>query len=164
MTIPIPRCSAILLALAASVAAAPGQELAVSGAVLGPAGGGLQGARVELQRLLPAHRLAALQLAGEAAPQVLAQTRSDRDGSYRLAAPGPGFFKVVVRHPEILPAGHELSPLLDDRQLADLAVQRRSELLTRVVDAQRRPVAGLTLAVRGGSGDTVSRRVQSLLT
>ena len=122
----------------------------VAGRVL-DRGGGLAAATVELQPLLAAHRLAERQLRGDLAPQVSARTRTDPDGFYSLAAPAAGFWKVVVRHPEYLPASHDLSPLLADRDLPDLALQRRSELVARLLDEDGEPIAGALLTVRGWS-------------
>ncbi len=140
------RCAATLL-LGAAVAAA--QEIEVAGRVFDPRGDGLRSARVELRPLEPAHRRAELQLAGEIQPPAVTRTRTDRRGRFRLAAPAAGFWSVVVRHPEYLPAVQYLSPLLADRELADLEPRRRSELAARLTDGDGQPIAGASLVVAG---------------
>ncbi len=128
----------------------------VSGQVHDPRGEPLAGVTVELEVLLPAHQLAVQQLearlrAYEFAPNVATAGRSDRDGGFHLTAPRPGFWRIVVRHPEYLPASFDLSPLLADRRLPDLTLQRRSELVTRWIDEDGEPVSDLRFTARGWS-------------
>ncbi len=145
-SIPCTIVSALILG-AAAVAAQP---LEISGSVLTPDGDPLATATVELRPLLPMHELAELQLAGEPGPAVVRRTRTDRDGEFRLDAPA-GFWTLAVRHPDHLPAAHELSPLLVSRRLGDLHLPRRSELAARLADDEDRPIAGVALWVAGWS-------------
>ncbi|MCP3956259.1 MAG: carboxypeptidase regulatory-like domain-containing protein [bacterium] len=130
---------------------APAQQLEVTGAVLDHRGGGLAKARVELLSLLPPHRLAELQLAGTPLPAAVASALTDADGRFRLAAPEAGFWQVRVAHDEYLAAIHDLVPLRADRTLPDLALQLRSDLAVRLLDAEGSALAGVTLAARGWS-------------
>ncbi len=60
------RCSGLLAALLILAGTAPAQNLTVSGTVVTPRGDrGVAGATVELEELLPPHRLAERQLAGD---------------------------------------------------------------------------------------------------
>ncbi len=135
--------------LGAAVAAA--QEIEVAGRVLDPRGDGLGSVRLELRPLEPTHRRAELQLAGELYPPAVTRTSTDRRGRFHLSAPAAGFWTVVVHHPEYLPAAQDLSPLLADRELADLELRRRSERAARLVDGDGEPIAGATLVVAGWS-------------
>ncbi len=129
----------------------PVAALDIRGQVSGPHAEPIAGATVELETLLPAHLLAARQLAGDFAPDVVATRQTSQDGAFLLAAPTPGFWRIVVRHPEYLPASFDLSPLVSDFRLPDLALQRRSELVTRWLDADDQPLAGLHFVARGWS-------------
>ncbi|MEM7586653.1 MAG: carboxypeptidase-like regulatory domain-containing protein [Acidobacteriota bacterium] len=123
----------------------------VSGHVLAPDGEPLAEARVELEVLLPADQLAERQLSGELTPDLVARARTDRDGGFSLEAPQPGFWRVVVRHPEYLPANFDLSPLLADRRLPGLTLQRRSELVAWWLTDDDQPLADVHFAARGWS-------------
>ena len=151
MSIPTVRQLIILAVLLVS-SAAFGVEIEITGSVLGRSGG-LAEARVEIQPLLPVAELAAQQLAGQAEPTAVAHTRTDRDGVFRLAAPGPGFWRIIVRHADYLPARYDLSPLVASRTLVALEMQRRSELIARVTDDAGVPLAGVSLVARGWSGE-----------
>ncbi len=136
---------------ALSLSAVAAQDLEVAGSVSDPRGAGLTGATVELRPLLPAYRLAELQLAARPGPQAVKRTRTDRDGEFRFHAPAAGFWTVAVRHPDYLPAANDLSPLLASRALGDLRMQRRSELAARLTDDQERPIGGVALWIAGWS-------------
>ncbi len=135
--------------LTAGFAAA--QQLEVSGRVLDPRGAGLSEAAVELRPLLPAHRLAELQLAGTLRPEPVTRSRTDLGGEFVIAAPAAGFWTVVVRHPNHLPARRDLTPLLTARRLADVELPRRSELAARLAGAGGEPLPGVTLLAAGWS-------------
>ncbi len=138
-------------ALALGAAAAAARALEISGSISDSRGAGLGGATVELRPLLPAHRLAELQLSGQPGPRAVQRSRTDSDGEFHLDAPAAGFWTVVVRHSDYLPAAHDLSPLMTGRTLGGLLMQRRSELAARLADDEDRPVAGVALWIAGWS-------------
>lgn len=149
MSIATVRQLTVLAALLHGAAAA-GLELEISGRLHGREGG-LAEARVELRPLETVAELAARQLAGEPEPPPSAATRSGRDGELVLRAPAEGFWRVVVRHPDYLPARYDLGPLLRSVELPDLELQRFSELIVRVTDGDGEPVPGVALTARGWS-------------
>ena len=141
-----------LVATLIQPASAIAQDLEISGTVVTRRGdAGVARAAVELEPLLPPHRLAELQLAGEPRPAAVRRARTDRFGHFQLDAPAAGFWRLVVRHSEYLPAAVDLGPFLVSRALGELRMQRRSELAARVVDGEGRPVAGATLVTVGWS-------------
>ncbi len=144
-SIPCTIVSALILG-----AAAAAQPLEISGSVQSANGDPLAATTVELRSLLPVHERARRQLAGEPEPAAVKRTRTDRDGEYRLDAVA-GFWTLVVRHRDHLPAAHDLSPLLVSRRLGDLRLLRRSELAARLADDEGRPIAGVALWVGGWS-------------
>ncbi len=149
-----------MLVLAAGAAAAqPFAPLEITGRVLDPRGAGLPAA-VELRPLEPAYRQAERQLAGEPRPEPVRRSRADSGGEFLIAAPAAGFWTLVVRHPDYLPARTDLSPLLTGRRLPDLELPRRSELAARMTDGDGRPLAGVTLRVAGWSAEWQAAKEQ----
>lgn len=133
--------------------AAPAREIEVTGRILASDGTGLRGASLELQPLLDPWQLARRQLRGDFEPEIVATGRSRQGGAFRIVAPEPGLWKLVVRHPRHLPAAHELKPLLDDRQLPDVELTPREGIDVRVVDPAGDPVPGLRIFVHGRPAD-----------
>ncbi|MCP4663420.1 MAG: DUF4198 domain-containing protein, partial [bacterium] len=117
----------------------------VTGRVLAGNGQALAGAEVELLPLLPPHENARRLLA-RSLPEAIATARSDREGRFRVAAPQPGMWRIVVRHPAHLAMTCHLRPLLYDRALPEVQLLDRSQRSFKVVDEQGQPVAGLFLA------------------
>lgn len=107
----------------------------VSGTVSGVVG--VAGARVSLVPVQASHAWGAMVLSGRAYPEPAAQTGTDASGRYRLAAPSPGLWVVVVEAPGRVPV-----------QSADLALLEPTELPPVVPPKD----AGAPLDVKGPAG------------
>ena len=123
------------LALSSSLSATP---LHVTGRVLDlHQGSGLAGARVEL---FPAYE-------GKTAPAPLASARTDQDGTFEIAAPESGCFRLLVRAEGHLPMEHPLVPLVEDRELPEAGLNSSQPLEVRMVGPDGQPVAGVTVRI-----------------
>ncbi len=140
------------LVVASSLAAAssPAQELTLHGRVRGSEAGPLAGAVVELTPALPWHTRGILHFEGAPGPPLGAVSRSAEDGSFEIAVPRPGPWRVLIRHPDHMPRAteHGLLPLLVSRTLPEVTLAPKQHRRVRVLRGGR-PVSGLDLAVTG---------------
>lgn len=140
------------LLFAPGLAASSSGPIPVSGQVLGPGSVPLAGARV---LLVPVPSLAAssrLELEGKAdlAPAVSVST--DADGSFLLAAPEPGMWKVVVEARGMVSREKQLLPLIEETELPALQLERDAGLEVRVVGPDGGALPGARVQVRGSRG------------
>ncbi|MCP3964698.1 MAG: carboxypeptidase regulatory-like domain-containing protein [bacterium] len=137
------------LAAAALSAVATAREIEISGQLVTATGEGLANATIELLPLEDPWQIARDQLRGDLEPRPAVSARCRRDGTFQLAAPARGMWKLVARHPGRLTAARELRPLLEGRELPPVVLLPRSEIAVRVTDAAGQPVAGLRLLADG---------------
>ena len=142
----------LLLALPTLLMAA---DIPVLGTVLGPGGEAISKAEVRLEPIPPTYERAVLRLAGKAGPEPVGRTRTGVDGTFQIAAPEAGMWKVVVSAPGMLSAEHRLIPLVEETVLPAVEMTPAADLEVRLVDAQGKPrpgaVGAYTLGIRGDS-------------
>ncbi len=117
-------------------------EIEIQGRVLNPASAPLPKIEVVLSELPSPLELGPLIAAGKTHPPPTAITRTDENGRFRLAAPRPGMWTVIVRGEGFLPVEHPLQPLLEPADLGTLILRRAADRKLRIVDAGGRPVVG----------------------
>lgn len=140
------------LTFAASAAAAP---LRLSGRILPPVPADL---RIELDPAIPSTADEIRRFTGPAAPP-LATARPRPDGSFEIAAPEPGLFRVTLRAAGFVPLVQTEIPLVmlaPGTELPPAALQRDSALDVRVEGPDGHPASGVSLcAVVGSAGEPV---------
>lgn len=139
-------------------ASADARELEIRGRVLTEGGHPLAEAELLLLPHSDVAKLAALQREGRFEPAPAVRARSAADGTFRLLAPEPGFWKLIARHPAHLDAAAYLIPLIDDTELAPVELPARREMAVRVAAADGSPVAGARVLGRGESAEWTARR------
>ena len=120
----------------------------ISGRLVAPAGtphSVIAEARVELRPAGLDYQAARRQLAGEAPAPPLAAVRPAPDGSFTLAAPRPGCYRVAVEAAGMLPLETVLAPLLEDTQLLPAVLTLAGRLTMRAVGPDGQPVPGVQL-------------------
>jgi hypothetical protein len=131
----------VLLSLPFALAAQP---LQVTGRAVDDQDQGLAGARVELLPAQEGYADAVRRLKKEPGPAPLATAVTDTEGRFRIAAPGPGCFRLVVRADGHLSMEYPLAPLVEDRELPAVLLQERASLEIRIVGADGRPLPGIS--------------------
>lgn len=146
-----PSAAHLFLALALALAPAVAAQV-VTGSVSAPGIAALDTVRVELRALSTPFERVRTWAPGqeESAPLVVA--RPLPDGAFRLVAPAPGMYRVVVRAPGRVSMRYLLSPLLDDLELAAVELPVEGTARVRVVGPEASPIAGARLRVRWGRG------------
>ncbi|HET9227505.1 MAG TPA: carboxypeptidase regulatory-like domain-containing protein, partial [Thermoanaerobaculia bacterium] len=139
----------LLLLTPALSAAAP---VAVTGAVSGPGGSPVQGARALLLPLVNATEAARLEMDGKADPEPVATAAVAADGTFRLQAPSAGMWKVAVQAQGTVPQEILLQPLLEETELPALKLESDAKLQVRVAGPDGKPLAG----VRVRAGEVVA--------
>lgn len=112
-----------------------------------PIGGQISGtvpkdARALLIPLGPQDQAASLELEGKADPAPVASVPVSADGAFRLEAPEPGMWKVLVQAAGFVPREHSLLPLVEETELAAVKLERDAKLEVRVTGPDGRPLAG----------------------
>lgn len=133
---------ALLVALTPALAAPPRPPIPVTGLVHGPGGSPLEGARTSLVRVLPSAELGRLALEAKVDPEPAASATTRADGTFRLEAPEPGMWKVVVQAPGLVPREAELLPLLEATELPAVKLEKDAGLEVRVTGPDGAPAAG----------------------
>lgn len=136
------RAGILLLPFVLLAAPAPAATIPVSGLVQGPGGSPLENARASLVRVPPAVEQARLELEGKVDPEPAASAATRADGTFRLEAPEPGMWKVVVQAPGLVPREAELLPLLEEIELPAVKLEKDAGLEVRVAGPDGAPVAG----------------------
>lgn len=99
--------------------------------------------RIELVPLFPSRAAAERRLAGEV-PEPLAVARPDAAGAFELLAPGPGFYRAIVRTEGWETRCLDLAPLLEPATLPPIAPSpKRKTNVARLVGPGGRPLAGV---------------------
>jgi hypothetical protein len=140
------RCRArllpfFLLASFSPVFAAP-PTIGVGGVVQGPGGSPLEGARALLVPMPSTAAQTRLELEGKVDPEPAASVATRADGTFRLEAPEPGLWKVVVQAPGLVPQEVELQPLLEETELPAVKLEKDAGLEVRVTGPDGAPAAG----------------------
>jgi uncharacterized GH25 family protein/protocatechuate 3,4-dioxygenase beta subunit len=144
---------ALLIGLAPALAATPVTSVTsvtsvtVSGLVQGPGGSPLEGARALLVPIPSNAALARLELEGKADPEPASSVATRADGTFRLEAPEPGLWKVVVQAPGLVPREIELVPLLEETELPVVKLEKDAGLEVRVAGPDGNPAAGARVRI-----------------
>ncbi len=148
------RALSLTLLLFALPAVAPA-GIPIVGQVLGPDGEPEARVGVRLEPIPPTYERAVLRLEGQPGPEPAVRTRTRADGTFELATPEAGMWKVVVSAPGMLTAEFRLVPLVDAAVLPAVKLVPAADLEVRLVDAEGKPRPGAVGAVilgGGGSG------------
>src|SRR5215210_13367 len=117
----------------------------IRGRVLDSSGAALAKARVRLVPLASAQAAGRLELEGKEEPEAVASAESGADGGFRLDAPQPGMWKVVVgggSGDRLVSQEAWAAPLTGDLDLPAVRLPRDAGLTVRVVGPDGRPVPG----------------------
>ena len=129
-------------------------DIPIVGQVLGPGGEPRAKTEVCLEQVPPTYERAKSRLEGRAGPEPAACARTGADGTFELAAPEAGMWKVVVAAPGVLTAEHRLIGLVEAAVLPALKLTPAADLEVRMVDAEGKPLSGRIGAVAlGARGD-----------
>lgn len=115
----------------------------MSGQVSRPADIPLEKGRVLLVRVEPETEQGRMELEGKTGPEPTATASIRPDGSFRLEAPEPGMWKVVVEVPGLVPREIRLFPLLEEAALPAVRLERDTRLEVRVVGSGGTPLPGV---------------------
>ncbi|MCP4653935.1 MAG: carboxypeptidase regulatory-like domain-containing protein [bacterium] len=128
--------------LAATLAGSPlAAEIPIRGRVVDEDAAALAGATVELLGAWSAFERDLRTLSGEREP-VLRTVRSEADGSFTIAAPEPGGYRLRVKKRGHLTMGRIVAPLVEGVDLKTVELPLKQRLLLRVADAEGTAVAG----------------------
>ncbi|HYG65146.1 MAG TPA: hypothetical protein VEL74_21375 [Thermoanaerobaculia bacterium] len=146
-----PLVMAACLALQAWSSPAAAQPVRITGRV-SPAE-----ARIELH---PAHRTFEERLRGLTGgpePASLATAAPRPDGTFEIAAPGPGFYRIVLNAEGLVPLERFLSPLLEPAALAPARLTRGAPLEVQVLGPAGTPEKGIEVRASGSAAPVVGR-------
>ena len=133
-----------LALLALPLAAAAAEPIRVTGRVLAMDGeSGKAGARVELFPAYEDHAAALRRLNEKVEPAPLATARSGADGSFEIAAPESGGFRVMVQAKGHLPMEIPFLLLTEDADLPETYLPPGQPLEVRTVGPDGQPLAGI---------------------
>jgi uncharacterized GH25 family protein len=136
----------LLVSLTTGLAAPPARTtiatIPVTGVVQGPGGSPLEGARASLVRVPTAMELGRLALDAKVDPEPVASVTTRADGTFRLEAPEPGMWKVVVQAPGLVPQEAELLPLVEETELPVVKLEKDAGLEVRVAGPDGAPAVG----------------------
>lgn len=125
----VPRADAAPVPVSGRVVDATGKAVAKAVVTLAPPRTGF------------AERLEAVSPAAPAAPA--AQTVTDAGGGFRFAAPAEGMWVLGVTAPGFAVAELELFPLLEERDVDNLQLEKDEPLAVRVLGPDGKPLAGV---------------------
>ncbi|MFL6203072.1 MAG: carboxypeptidase regulatory-like domain-containing protein [Thermoanaerobaculia bacterium] len=135
------RATAFLILLLASPAfPAP---VPVGGQVSPP----VKDARALLIPLVSELEAGKLDLQGKADPEPVASAAVAADGSFRLEAPEPGMYRVLVQAPGFVPRELALQPLLEETDLPAVELEKDARIEVRVAGADGKPVQGARVRI-----------------
>ncbi|MCP3962921.1 MAG: carboxypeptidase regulatory-like domain-containing protein [bacterium] len=147
----------LLIALPAILPAEvlPAEDMSIVGRVLGPDGEPPKKTEVWLEPIPSTHERARLRLEGRPGPEAVARTRPGADGSFELAAPEAGMWKVVVSAPGLLTMECRLIPLVEAAVVPTVELTPVADLEVKLIDAEGKPRPGMvgafTLGIRNES-------------
>jgi hypothetical protein len=114
----------------------------IEGRASGPGGTPLRDGRALLIRIASDFEAGRLEIAGKADPDPAASVPVAADGTFRLEAPEPGLWKVIVQSPGLVPQEHRLVPLVEETDLPAVRLETDRKLEVRVAGPDGRPLAG----------------------
>jgi protocatechuate 3,4-dioxygenase beta subunit len=88
-----------------------------------------------------------LELEGKADPEPVASAAVAADGSFRLEAPEPGMYRVMVQAPGFVPREKQLAPLLEETDLPAVELEKDVRVEVRVTGADGKPVQGARVRI-----------------
>lgn len=135
------RARALLILLLSSPALAA--TIPIGGQVYPP----VKDARALLIPLISESEAGDLELAGKADPEPVASAAVAADGSFRLEAPEPGMYRVMVQAPGFVPRERQLTPLLEDIDLPPVELEKDVRVEVRVAGADGKPVQGARVRI-----------------
>ena len=144
------RVMTLTLLLFALPVVAPAAGIPVAGQVFGPDGEPRPRAEVHLEPIPPTYERARLRRLGRPGPDPVQRTRTGADGTFELAAPEAGMWKVVVVAAGLLTAEYRLIPLVEAADLPDVELTPAADLEVRLVDVEGKPLPGAVGAVTLG--------------
>ncbi len=130
----------ILLLLASPALAAP---IPIGGQV-SPSVKDARALLIPLASVIEAGRL---ELEGKADPEPVASVAVAADGSFRLQAPEPGMYRVMIQAPGFVPRERRLAPLLEETDLPAVELKKDVRLEVRVTGADGKPVQGARVRI-----------------
>ncbi len=122
--------------------ALPAAGIPILGQILGPDGKPRAKAEVRLESIPPTYERARLRLEGQPGPDPVARTRTGTDGTFELAAPEAGMWKVVVSAPGVLTTERRLITLVEETALPPVRLAPAADLMVRLVDSKGKPRPG----------------------
>jgi protocatechuate 3,4-dioxygenase beta subunit len=131
-----------LAALPLIATPALGQTIPLTGLVTDSDGRPVAEARVLLFEQEDAYAEASRLLEGRLEPEPAATAATDEAGRYRLAAPGPGMWRLAVRAAGHVPVDFFLTPLVEPIDLPTARLERDLPLTLRLSASDGSPVAG----------------------
>jgi Carboxypeptidase regulatory-like domain len=141
-------------------------EIRITGRVLmpGAAAPAVAAARVELGPAVDDYAVAKSRLAGAPAAAPLAATHPSADGSFALAVPRPGCYRLTVSADGYVPLRFPLIPLVEDRELPAARLQAASVSTIEARGEGGEPLPGVQVGVwrregelSGGRWDVANR-------
>lgn len=138
--------AAAFAVLLAAAAALPAQPVGVRGRILlTPGSAPLAGARAELFAAVDPYASALRRLETGAEDTPLASAAAGPAGAFRLAAPAPDCYRLVVRAEGYVPVQRLLSPLVEPEVLPPARPRKASPLRVTVLGPDGRPAPGIDL-------------------
>jgi protocatechuate 3,4-dioxygenase beta subunit len=123
--------------------AAPALAIPIGGQVSPP----VKDARALLIPLVSEVEAGKLALAGKADPEPVASVAVASDGSFRLEAPEPGMYRVIVQAPGYVPREFPLRPLLEEVDLPAVELEKDARIEVRVTRADGHPIPGALVRI-----------------
>ena len=120
-----------------------GAQPLVTGSVGETGGHPLAEAQVTLVQTPDIHAAGLARLRGESPWVVRAEASTDGEGRFRLLAPEPGIFRVVVHSPGQVPMQWGPAPLVQPQELPPLRLPQDVGTMVRVVHTDGSPIAGV---------------------
>ena len=136
--------------------------LTIEGRVQDSSGEPLVGARLELRPQYTYFERGAADLADWGAVEVLASTRSGRQGGFRLSADQRGVYEVWVMAKGFMTRRYKLTPLVSEVYLPVVQLVKAQPLRVRVVGENGQPLAGAQVGMGPKREDRRSRRWQGV--
>ncbi|HEX5720596.1 MAG TPA: carboxypeptidase-like regulatory domain-containing protein [Thermoanaerobaculia bacterium] len=107
----------------------------------------VKGAQALLIPLVSEIEAGRLELEGRADPEPVASAAVAADGSFRLEAPEPGMYRVLVQAPGFVPREKQLTPLLEETDLPAVEMEKDARVEVRITGADGKPVQGARVRI-----------------
>lgn len=145
---------ALGVCLAALFPPPPASAFEIFGQVTDVEGKPFPRARVELAETRLGYEQGLRWVAGERLPEPVAATVTDAHGAYRIEAPGPGLWRLVVSAPGYIPMERGPEAFVVDEQVAPVALVADAGVSVTVTDRDGSPLPGARVWF-GRSDDTL---------